>query len=162
MSRSAVSAIHRIAAIIAFLAILVFWSTTAIAELLGDKAIIVLVKQGILAGMVILIPAIITAAVTGNRLGGKSRAPAAVAKRRRMPVIALNGVLVLVPAATFLAFRAAEGSFDAWFVAVQAAELAAGALNFALMGLNIRDGMILSGRMRRAARQPKHSTGMAR
>ncbi len=135
---------------------------TAISEIWGDKAIIVLVKQGILAGMVILIPAIVTAAVTGSRLGGRSRAPAAAAKRRRMPVIALNGVLVLVPAASFLAFRATEGAFDAWFLAVQAAELVAGALNLALMGRNIRDGMILSGRMRRAVGQPKRFNGMLR
>jgi hypothetical protein len=162
MSRSAVSAIHRNAAILAFLTILTFWSATAATELWGNTAAITTVKQGVLAGMVVLIPAIVAAGVTGYRLGGRSFAPKAAAKRRRMPVIALNGVLVLVPAATFLAFRATEGSFDAWFVAVQAAELAAGGLNIALMALNIRDGMILSGRMQRAVRQPKRSNGMVR
>lgn len=60
-------------------------------------------------------------------------------------------MIVLVPAAVFLAMRATAGSFDAWFVAVQAVELLAGALNIALMGLNIRDGFRLSGRWRKAA-----------
>ncbi len=58
-----------------------------------------------------------------------------------MPVIAANGVLVLVPAALFLAAKARAGEFDAGFYAVQAVELAAGAVNIALLGLNMRDGM---------------------
>ena len=88
----------------------------------------------------------VTAGASGFSLGGKSKAALVAAKRRRMPVIALNGLLILVPCAVFLAGRAGTGTFDAVFYAVQAIELIAGALNLVLMGLNIRDGLRLSGR----------------
>ena len=57
-----------------------------------------------------------------------------------MRLIAGNGILVLVPAVLFLAWKAAQDEFDTAFVAVQIVEFAAGSINLALMGLNIRDG----------------------
>ena len=63
----------------------------------------------------------------------------------------LNGVCVLVPCALFLAWKARAGAFDAPFVAVQALELAAGFANLVLIGLNMRDGLRLSGRLGRGA-----------
>jgi hypothetical protein len=66
-----------------------------------------------------------------------------------MPLIAANGILVLIPAALFLAYKAGEGDFDAAFNAVQALELTAGAVNITLLGLNMRDGLKLrKGRLR--------------
>lgn len=65
-----------------------------------------------------------------------------------MPIIAANGILVLVPCAIVLAHWANAGAFDARFYLVQAIELLAGATNLALMGLNIRDGLRMSGRLR--------------
>ena len=59
------------------------------------------------------------------------------------------GLLVLVPCALVLNRWAAAGAFDAMFYAVQALELVAGAVNLTLMGLNIRDGLRISGRLRR-------------
>lgn len=150
-SRLAVRRIHLTTGILAFLTIAAFWSSTVVAELFGGPATIAAVKQGILWGMALLVPAIATAGATGFRLGGKSRAPTVAAKRRRMPFLALNGLLVLVPSAVFLAGRAADGRFDAVFYAVQALELAAGALNIWLMGLNIRDGFAMT-RPRRGRR----------
>ena len=70
-------------------------------------------------------------------------------KLRRMPIIAANGVLILVPAALFLAMKARGGAFDGAFYAVQAIELVAGAINLALLSLSLRDGLRLSGRLRR-------------
>jgi hypothetical protein len=67
-----------------------------------------------------------------------------------MPFIAANGLLVLIPCAIFLDRWAAAGEFDTTFYTVQALELLAGAVNLALMGLNIRDGMTMSGRFRAA------------
>ena len=61
-----------------------------------------------------------------------------------MPVIALNGILILVPSAFFLAARAGAGQFDTAFYAVQAVELLAGAVNIALMSLNMRDGFAMT------------------
>jgi hypothetical protein len=66
-----------------------------------------------------------------------------------MPLIAANGLLVLIPSALFLAAKARAGEFDTTFYAVQALELAAGATNLILLGLNMRDGFKLSGRFRR-------------
>ena len=65
-------------------------------------------------------------------------------------MIALNGILILAPSAIALGWWASRGSFDAAFYAVQALELIAGAVVLALMGLNLRDGLRLSGRLRPA------------
>jgi hypothetical protein len=141
---SSIARVHRIAGVLAFLTILSFWLSTAAVELLGGAAAIAAAKHAILWGMAALIPAMIAAGATGFRLGGKSRAPVIAAKRRRMPVIALNGLLVLVPSAVFLAARSAAGDFDGLFYAVQAVELVAGAVNITLLGLNIRDGLAMT------------------
>ena len=57
-----------------------------------------------------------------------------------MPFIADNGILILIPAALFLASKAKAAAFDTTFYAVQALELFAGATNVVLLGLNMRDG----------------------
>ncbi len=66
-----------------------------------------------------------------------------------MPLIAANGVLVLIPSALFLASKARAAEFDAGFYAVQALELVAGATNITLLGLNMRDGLKMKGRLHR-------------
>jgi len=53
-------------------------------------------------------------------------------------------------AQTLPIFRAAAGTFDATFYLVQGLELLAGATNLGLMGLNIRDGLRMSGRLRKS------------
>jgi Na+/H+ antiporter NhaA len=82
------------------------------------------------------------------------------AKIKRMPLIAANGILVLIPSALFLAFKARADEFDTGFYAVQALELAAGAANIAMLALNIRDGLKMTGRLRRPPVYP--SKGPAR
>jgi hypothetical protein len=139
--------IHRAAGILAFLTIATFWTSTVATELSGSHAAVAGVKHAILWGMLILIPAMAAAGGTGFRLGGRSTAPLVAAKKRRMPFIALNGLLILVPAAFFLAWRASAGLFDATFYAVQAVELIAGAVNLTLLALNLRDGFRLTGRL---------------
>ena len=61
-------------------------------------------------------------------------------KRKRMPIIAANGLLVLVPSAFFLAAKARAGEFGLDFALVQTLELIAGAVNLRLLWLNLRDG----------------------
>ncbi|ABD04746.1 conserved hypothetical protein [Rhodopseudomonas palustris HaA2] len=138
--------LHPVAGIIAFVTILCFWLSTVVVELGGDQASIAAVKRAILWGLVLLVPAIALAGASGFRLGGKSQHPDIARKRKRMPVIAFNGIVVLVPCAIFLQQRAAAGLFDQTFTVVQAIELIAGAINLALLGLNIRDGFRLSHR----------------
>jgi hypothetical protein len=154
MARLLVGSIHRIAGIVAFTTIALFWTGTAIVEVFGDGAAVARVKEAILWGMLLLIPAMAAVAATGFRLGGRSIAPAIARKRRRMPFIALNGLLILVPSAFFLAARAAAGQFDLAFYAVQGLELAAGATNIVLMSLSIRDGLALTRKRRRKADAP--------
>lgn len=147
-SRAILSTIHLVAGVIGLLTITAFWSTSIAVEIFGDEAAIAAVKHFILSGMVVLIPSMAAVGGSGLRLGGSSRAPIIVAKRRRMIAVAANGLLVLVPSAVFLAGRAGSGDFGVAFVAVQAIELAAGAANIILMGLNMRDGFRLTAKRR--------------
>lgn len=139
--------LHPVAGTVGLLCIATFWSATVAVELLGSPAAVLAVKTAILWGLLLLVPAMALAGASGFRLAGASAEPRIVRKRRRMPVIALNGLLVLVPCAVFLQARAAAGDFGTGFAAVQALELAAGALNLVLMGLNLRDGLALTGRL---------------
>ena len=142
--------LHAAAGGIGFLMILSFWTSTVTSELFASHAIVAEVKALILRGMFILIPAMIIAGGSGMAMGRRRKDPLTKAKKRRMPIIALNGVLVLLPAAWFLAGKAAAGDFDTTFYVVQTVELIAGAANLTMIGLNIRDGIRITGRLRRA------------
>lgn len=142
--------VHAIAGGIGFLIICLFWMSTAISELFASHATIAIVKGLILKGMFILVPAMIIVGASGMALGRRRKDALARAKKRRMPIIALNGLLILVPAAWFLAGKAAAGAFNGAFYTVQVVELIAGAANLTMMGMNIRDGLKMTGRGRRA------------
>ncbi|RMA44088.1 hypothetical protein [Rhodophyticola porphyridii] len=141
--------LHPLAGITAFLIILGFWVSTLAVELFGPQSAIVAVKTTIPWLFVILIPALATVGATGF-IRTKGRGGRVIdAKKRRMPFIAANGLLVLVPAALFLASRANAGLFDTGFYVIQGVELLAGAVNLTLLGLSMRDGFRLTGRFRR-------------
>ena len=141
--------IHPIAGVIAFLTIATFWFSTALTELFGSPSAIVAVKSAIPWGFLLLVPALAAAGGTGFALAkGRDAGALIAAKKKRMPVIAANGLLILIPAAFFLAGKAKAGAFDAAFYAVQALELVAGAINLTLLGLNMRDGLRMKGRLR--------------
>lgn len=139
--------IHAFAATIAFLTIFAFWTSTVISEAFGSEATIASVKAAIVWGLLVLIPSIAITGATGMSLGKGRNETLVVKKKNRMPFIAGNGLLVLVPCAFYLDARAGAGAFDTVFYAVQGLELAAGALNLFLIGRNIRDGLALSGRV---------------
>ncbi len=143
--------VHALAGALALLTICVFWTATAMSELFGDAVAVSAVKNGILAGMFVLIPAMAIAGASGFSLGKGWRSPAVMRKKRRMKIIAANGILVLVPSAIFLANKAGAGQFDAAFVAVQVIELIAGAVNITLLSLNMRDGLALRKKPSRAS-----------
>lgn len=140
--------IHPIAGAIALLTILCFWLSTAFVELFGTIATIVLVKQAIPWGFLLLVPALAIAGGSGMALNKGRTGGLGMKKKRRMPFIAANGI-ILAPAAFFLAWKAGQGQLDAAFYVVQAVELIAGAINIALLGLNMRDGLRMKGRLRR-------------
>ncbi|EXJ14224.1 hypothetical protein [Imhoffiella purpurea] len=142
--------IHPIAGAIALLTILTFWIATVLAETLGDTAAIVAVKTAIPWGLVILVPALAAVGGSGFAIARDRSGGLVAAKRRRMPLIAANGLLILVPCAFLLSFKAQSGTLDTVFYGVQALELIAGAVNIALLGMSLRDGLRLSGRLRTA------------
>ncbi len=139
--------IHAVAGIIGFLSILSFWTSTMFSEIFGTPEMIAFVKNIILWGMFVLIPAMAIVGASGMSMGAKRADAPAVAKKKRMPIIAANGLLILLPSAVFLESRASAEIFDTWFYAIQALELVAGAANLAMMGLNIRDGLKMTRRI---------------
>lgn len=139
--------IHPIAGAVAIAVISCFWLATAGSELSGNVALVVRVKTAIPWGFLLLIPALAAAGGTGFRLSGARRSGLIGAKAKRMPFIAANGILILVPAALYLAHKASAGAFDTMFYVVQAIELAAGAINLTLLCLNMRDGLRMKGRL---------------
>ena len=143
--------VHAIAGVIGFVTILTFWTSTVFSELLGSYETITTVKTMILKGMFILIPAMVVVGASGMNFCLKGNDAPAIAKKKRMPFIAANGLVILLPAAFYLQFKAIVGDFDAMFYTVQLLELVAGAINLTLMGLNIRDGRSMVRRRKQVA-----------
>ncbi len=146
------STVHKAAAALATATIATFWISTMISEIFLDHTAITAVKTAIPYGFFVLIPAMATAGVSGAKLAKGRVGGVLSAKSKRMPIVAANGILVLIPAALYLATKAQAGSFDTTFYVVQVFELLVGAANLTLLGLNMRDGRKLTaGKRRRAA-----------
>ncbi len=141
--------IHPVAGAVALLTITTFWLSTVLSELFASEAAVIAVKTAIPWGFLLLIPALAAVGGSGFALAKGRRAGLVGTKAKRMPFIAANGILILIPAALFLAYKASHAEFDSAFYAVQALELTAGAANITLLGLNMRDGLRIKGRLRR-------------
>lgn len=146
--------VHPVAGLIALVTIATFWISTTLSEAFGTEATVVAVKTTIPWGFIVLIPALAATGGSGFTLSRGQRTGAVKAKLNRMPFIAANGVLVLIPSALFLASRARVSEFDAMFYAVQGIELVAGAVNIALLSLSTRDGMALTAWRRKSFLRP--------
>ena len=144
--------IHPVAGAVALLTIATFWLSTVLSELFASETTVITVKMAIPWGFLLLIPALAAAGGTGLVLAKGRRAGLVGAKAKRMPFIAANGILVLIPSALFLAYKASNAEFDSIFYGVQALEVLAGAVNITLLGLNMRDGLKMrKGRLSRAS-----------
>jgi hypothetical protein len=152
--RNLIRALHAAAGSIALLAILSFQTATLTSEVLGDASLITSVKSAIATGLFVLVPALAATGGSGFALTGPRPKGLAAKKLGRMKIVAANGLLVLVPAALFLAWKAGHGAFDLAFWTVQAAEIAAGLVNLVLLGLNMRDGLRMTGRLGRGKPRP--------
>lgn len=137
--------IHALAGLMALLTISLFMSATLIAGLFLSVERVVWVKQQIVNGLWILIPLLMITGGSGFSLGRNRAHPLILQKQLRMPRIALNGLLILVPSALFLSGRAEAGVFDGWYYGVQGLEFLAGAMNLIWMGRNVHDGRRLRG-----------------
>ncbi len=141
--------IHPVAATVATLCIATFFISTVIVELFGSYESIAVVKSLIvMPGLFILIPAIAITGASGFARAKGTKSGIIGSKKKRMPFIAANGILILLPAAICLNQWAAIGAFDTKFYIVQAFELLAGAINLTLMSMNMRDGLRLSGKLK--------------
>ena len=146
---------HPIAGVVGLVVILANWLSTVASELSGSASAVTAVKEAIPWGFIVLVPALAVTGATGFRLAGSSTNPRVVGKKRRMPFLAGNGLLILIPAAFYLASLASRGDFGTNFYIVQAIELVAGAVNVTLMMLNVRDGFRLTGRFQRRTSSPR-------
>lgn len=146
-----IKSLHPIAGTFALLLIVCFWLSTVLAELFASEALVTSVKTAIPWGLMFLLPALLLAGGSGVALAKGRREGLIGSKFRRMPVIAANGFLVLIPSALFLAFKARAADFGVAFYVVQALELAAGATNIVFLSLNLRDGLRMKSRFRRKA-----------
>ncbi|MFD2233564.1 hypothetical protein [Phaeospirillum tilakii] len=142
-SRSLPRRLHPIAGGLALGLIALFLTATVLVELAGDAPAIATVKSAILWAIPLLVVAMATAGATGRALARPNPA-ASAAKLARMKLIGANGLLVLIPAAWFLAGKAQAGQFDTAFALVQTLELATGGINLLLLSRNLRAGLIRS------------------
>jgi hypothetical protein len=141
-------ALHAAAGTLALVLVTCFWTATLVSELLLDSAAVVTVKKAIASyGIAGLVFAMAATGATGFSLGKDRQGRLIREKKRRMPLMAVNGLLVMIPAALFLAHKAGAGEFDLVFYAVQALELAVGAVQLTLLGRNFRAGLRLAGRL---------------
>lgn len=136
--------IHALAGTIALLCVTVFWTATVIAEVFGDHPTVALVKQDIVYGLFLLVPAMVITGLLGFSLSRTRPGSLVLGKIRRMRLIAANGILIMVPCALFLNHQAQAGAFDVQFYAVQALELLVGGIQLTLMSRNFRDGLRLA------------------
>ncbi|NYG43023.1 hypothetical protein GGD67_000452 [Bradyrhizobium sp. IAR9] len=103
--------IHPVAGAVALTTIATFWLSTALTELFASHASIATVKMAIPWGFLLLVPALAVTGGSGFFLAKGRRGGVIGAKIKRMPFIAGNGILLLIPAALFLAFKAKAAEF---------------------------------------------------
>lgn len=143
------SAVHAAAGTLALLLVAGFWTSTLVSELFLGSEAVVTVKQAIARyGLIALVVAMAATGGSGFALGKDRKGRLIEEKKKRMPFIGANGLLVMIPAALFLSMKATAGEFDALFYGVQAVELAVGAVQLTLLSRNFRAGLRLSGRLR--------------
>ncbi len=97
-----INKIHPFAAVIATLCIATFFTSTCIVELFGSYELVATVKSLIvMPGLFILVPAIAVTGGTGFILSKNRKGRLVENKKKRMPFIGANGLLILLPAAYF-------------------------------------------------------------
>lgn len=143
MNRNTLRTLHKAGAITATLLIASFWSSTVISELFLSIEAVVWVKNAIAYAVILLVLTMAVTGASGMKMGAKSKHPKIVAKKRRMPIVAANGLLILLPCAFYLCHKANAGEFDSVFYALQGLELLAGATNLTLLGLSVKDGLAI-------------------
>jgi hypothetical protein len=151
--KSTLVKVHAAAASLALLIIVSFFSSSLLSELLGSQQQVATVKNAIFYAVWFLIPFMAITGITGAKLAGKVKGGLIGKKMKRMPIIALNGLLILLPAAVYLRSLAMAEDFSTVFYVVQGVELLAGAINITLLSMNFRDGIKVSKAKNKNARK---------
>ena len=147
MKRKKIVTIHLIATIGAVLTISTFFTISMIAEIRGDEDYIRSVKAFILYALPVMILAMPTLKITGDRLAAKSINSLISAKAKRMKLVMVNG-MILISLAVFLYYRSHYQQIDNIFLTAQIAEFIFGLLNLTLIFINAKTGMQLSGKLK--------------
>lgn len=148
MKRKNLLIVHIVASVIAALTIGTFFTISLRAEIIADDPLIKSVKTGILYALPILLLVMPSLAITGKKLSGSSKHPIILEKQKRMNMIMING-MILISLVIFLYYRANYVAIDTTFFYFQIAELLFGLSNLTLIGLNIKSGLQLSGRLKK-------------
>ncbi|MCO4745035.1 MAG: CDGSH iron-sulfur domain-containing protein [Proteobacteria bacterium] len=142
--------LHALAGVLGFVLVTTFMTSTVVSGLMAGPETIAMIKGLIFKSMFVQLPLLAGAGATGMSLLGKRTAPLGLTKQLRGPRAFMTSLLLLVPASGFLWYRASAGVFDPLYYGVQSIELAGQAFCFVMIGLNIRDGLALRGRIRKA------------
>jgi hypothetical protein len=130
------------------LTVATFWTSTLVSELFMGQEAVKFVKHAIVYyGLIPLVILMAGVGGSGFFLAKRRKGRIVDEKKKRMPKIGANGLLVMIPCALFLNSKAATGSFDTVFYTVQVIELAVGLLQLTLLGRSFRDGLKLAGRL---------------
>lgn len=144
------SVIHATAGALAMLTVAIFWTSTLLSELFMGQEAVAAVKYAIAYyGLIPLVILMVGTGGSGFVLAKGRKGQLVDQKKKRMPIIGANGLLVMIPCALFLNSKAAAGEFDTVFYAVQVLELVVGVIQLTLLGRNFRDGLKLAGRLRK-------------
>ena len=144
-----ITKLHKFVAITSTLSITFFFISSIIVELFASYQSITIVKNLIVTpGLFILIPAMALTGGTGFILSKTRKGQLVKRKKKLMPFIAANGILILIPSAIILNYMADSGIFGVRFYLIQILELLAGAINLTLMTMNMRDGFKMTGKLK--------------
>jgi hypothetical protein len=135
--------VHIAAGIISLLTVTGLWSATAVGALSGDIAFLTAIERGVPWGFALLVPALLVAGFTGQRVAGGWDSLELRHKQRRMRLAVLITVVILLPASLALAHLASSGAFAYAFLVEEAVALVFGAITIGLLALNARDGVRL-------------------
>jgi hypothetical protein len=148
MNKKSLIVVHLTATAVATITIGSFLTFSVLAELLGELEFIRFVKLNIVRSLPVLLIAMPALGISGVKLAGKSKNPLVITKLKRMKIIGLNGILLIL-LALFLFYRIKNHGMDTLFLMAQVVELLLGGINLILIGLNLKAGLELSGKLKK-------------
>lgn len=137
--------VHKLAGYTVLFVLTCFWLALVISDFFFDHDALAVVRQGIVIALAVLVPAIIVAEISGGKLGSRYNGNDALIKKKKLraKMMAINGAIIMVPAAFFLYYKSANGEFDDAFLVVQVLELLVGSYQYYAVFTNVMGGRAL-------------------